>query len=277
MDIQLFATDEELQDFPENKTDSTVLDKTPNSNSINLTASDLPRSHSHLPKIPSRLPERKIKRKFRRDHRRKSRSNTRSKNPIVGRQADTAKKHTVDRQAVPSKYPSVYRQPVQARKPTVDRLAAQTNDQLDIKQRIQWVGKPRDLPRSVGHQGPPSEAALPGQPALGSPEIAPPVAHQLEARQPVLHPPVVRSIRRSHQLTFPQPVVRQPDRHIPPAVVPSSPARLGLARSNPLTPGTTVRPARYPDRPEPIKLNYQKYNNAHWTRRRSCGGARLGR
>ena len=31
-----------------------------------------------------------------------------------------------------------------------------------------------------------------------------------------------------------------------------------------------VRPARYPDRPEPIKLNYRKYNNAHWTRRRSC-------
>ena len=52
MDIQLFATDEELQDFPENKIDSTVLDKTPKSNSIDLTASDLPRSHSHLPKIP---------------------------------------------------------------------------------------------------------------------------------------------------------------------------------------------------------------------------------
>ena len=89
MDIQLFATDEELQDFPENKTDSTVPDKTPKSNSINLTASDLPRSHSHLPKTPSRLPERKIKRKSRRDHCRKSRSNTRSKNPIVDRQADT--------------------------------------------------------------------------------------------------------------------------------------------------------------------------------------------
>ena len=60
MDIQLFATDEELQDFPETKTDSTVPDKTPKSNSINLAASDLPRSHSHLPRIPSRLPERKL-------------------------------------------------------------------------------------------------------------------------------------------------------------------------------------------------------------------------
>ena len=46
MDIQLFATDEELQDFPENKTDSTVPDKTSNSNSINLMASDLPKSHT---------------------------------------------------------------------------------------------------------------------------------------------------------------------------------------------------------------------------------------
>ena len=83
MDIQLFATDEELQDFPESKTDSTVLDKTPNSNSINPTASDLPRSHSDLPKIPSRLPEHKSKCKSRKDHRCKSRSNTRSKNHDV--------------------------------------------------------------------------------------------------------------------------------------------------------------------------------------------------
>ena len=74
MDIQLFATDEELQDFPETKTDSTVPDKTPKSNSINLAASDLPRSHSHLPRIPSRLPERKIRHRSRRDHHRKSRS-----------------------------------------------------------------------------------------------------------------------------------------------------------------------------------------------------------
>ena len=199
MDIQLFATDEELQDFPENKTDSTVFDKTPKSNSINLMASDLPRSHSHLPKIPSILPECKLKRKFRRDHRRKSRSNTRSKNPIVGRQADTAKQHTVDRQAVLST-------PVQAKLPTVDHLAAQTNDQLDSKQRIQWVVSPETyLDRLVGPHGPLSEAALPGLPALGSPEIASPVARQLEARQPILRPPVVHP-----------PVVRQPSRHVPP-------------------------------------------------------------
>ena len=224
MDIQLFATDKELQDFPENKTDSTVLDKTPNSNSINLTASDLPRAHSGLPKIPSRLPECKIKRKFRRDHRRKSRSNTRSKNPIVDRQATLAKnpivdrqantaKNPVDHQAGMSKYPIVGRQLAQAQNPIVDHLAAQTNDQLDTKQEIQWIGKPIHetyLDQLVG----PSEAALPGQPALGPPEIAPPVACQLEAHQPVLHPPMVcPSV--AHQLAFPQPVVHQPSRHIP--------------------------------------------------------------
>ena len=202
MDIQLFATDEELQDFPENKTDSTVLDKTPNSNNINLTASDLPRSHSHLPKISSRLPERKSKRRSRRG----SRHQARSKNPIVGRQADTAKKHTVDHQVVPSKYLIVGRQPVQAKTPIVDHLVAQTNDQIDIKQKLQWVVSPETyLDRLVGPQGPPSEAALPGPPALGSPEIAPPVAHQLVACQPVLRPPVARP-----------PVVRQPGRHVPP-------------------------------------------------------------
>ena len=100
MDIQLFATDEELQDFPENKTDSTVPDnKTPKSNSINLMASDLPRSHSHLPRIPSRLPERKIRCKSRKDHRRKSRSNT--EDSIGSQQATLAKNHTGDRQADP--------------------------------------------------------------------------------------------------------------------------------------------------------------------------------
>ena len=195
MDIQLFATDEELQDFPETKTDSTVPDKTPKSNSINLAVSGLPRSHSHLPRIPSRLPEHNIRHKSRRDHRRKSRSNTRPKNPIVGQQANTPKQHTVDRQAAQSKYPIVGRHPVQAKPPTVDRLAAQTNDQLDSKQRIQWVVSPETyLDQLVGQQGGPlpSEAVLPRQPVLGSPEIAPPVARQLEARQPILRPPVVR-------------------------------------------------------------------------------------
>ena len=91
MDIQLFATDEELQDFPETKTDSTVPDKTPKSNSINLAVSDLPRSHSHLPRIPSRLPERKIRHKSRRDRRSRSRSN-RSKSSVVDRQAGLAEK-----------------------------------------------------------------------------------------------------------------------------------------------------------------------------------------
>ena len=208
----MFATDEELQDFPENKTDSsTVQDKTPNTKSINLAASDLPRSHSDLPKIPSKLPEHKSKHRSRKGNRHQACS----KNPIVGRQADTAKKHTVDRQAVPSKYPIVGRQPVQAKNPIVDRLAVQTNDQLDIRQEIQWISKPiretylcQLVDRTVGP--PPSEAALPGQPALGPLETAPPVARQPEARLPVVHPPVVC------QPILHQPMVCQPSRHVPP-------------------------------------------------------------
>ena len=103
MDIQLFATDKELQDFPENKTDSsTVQDKTPNTKSINLAASDLPRSHSDLPKVSSKLPERKSKHRSRKGNRHQSCC----KNPIVGQQANTAK-NPVDRQAITSKYPIV--------------------------------------------------------------------------------------------------------------------------------------------------------------------------
>ena len=193
MDIQLFATDEELQDFPENKTDSTVPDKTPKSNSINLAVSDLPRSHSHLPRIPSRLPECKIRRRSRRDHHCKSQS----KSSIVDWQADLAKNLT-HRQVDTSKYPA-------------DWQSARPNDQLEIKQEIQSIGKP--IPTAYLSQlvdrpvdlPPPSEAVLPGQPVLGSPEIAPPVAHQLEARQPVLCPPVVHP-----------PVVHQPNRQVPP-------------------------------------------------------------
>ena len=108
----------------------------------------------------------------------------------MDRQVNTHKQHTVDRQAAPSKYPIAGRDPVQAKPPIVDRLAAQTNDQLDSKQRIQWIVSPETyLDRLVGRQGGPlpSEAVLPRQPVLGSPEIAPPVA-----RQPVLRSPVVR-------------------------------------------------------------------------------------
>ena len=75
MDLQLFATDEELREFPESKTDSsTVLDKTPSCKDINLKASDLPRSHTDLPKFPSSLPDHKSKCKTRRSRRYKSRS-----------------------------------------------------------------------------------------------------------------------------------------------------------------------------------------------------------
>ena len=198
MDIQLFATDEELQDFPETKIDSTVPDKTPKSNSINLAASDLPRSHSHLPRIPSRLPERKIRHRSRRDHH----CRPQSKSSVVDQQADLAEKrmhqqvnlakNLMHRQVHTSKYPA-------------DWQSARPNDQLQIKQEIQSIGKP--IPAAYLSQlvdrpvdlPPPSEAVLPRQPVFGSPEIAPPVAHQLEARQPVLRPPVVR----------------QPDRQVP--------------------------------------------------------------
>ena len=76
MDIQLFATDKELREFPESKTDSnTVLDKTPSPKDINLMASDLPRSHTDLPEVPASLPDCKSKkRKFRRSCRYRSRS-----------------------------------------------------------------------------------------------------------------------------------------------------------------------------------------------------------
>ena len=89
----------------------------------------------------------------------------------MGRQADTPKQHTVDRQAALSKYLIVGRHLVQAKPPTVDHLVAQTNDQLDSKQRIQWVVSPETyLDQLVGQQGGPlpSEAVLPGQPTLGS-------------------------------------------------------------------------------------------------------------
>ena len=111
--MQLFATDEELREFPESKTDfNTVLDKTPNPNYINLMASDLPRSHTDLPKTPSRLPDRKSKRKSRRSHRHKSRS----KNSIVG------------------------------------HLVIQVNDPLHSIREKQWVIQRThaDLPQSVG-------------------------------------------------------------------------------------------------------------------------------
>ena len=136
-----------------------VQDKTSSPKSINLTASDLPRSHTDLPKISSRLPECKSKRKSRRDHRCKSRSNTQSKNCIVG------------------------------------HLAAQTNDQLGTKQEIQWVVRPETyLDQLVGCPvgPPPSEAALPGQPILGSPETAPPAAHQPVLHQPMVCQPILR-------------------------------------------------------------------------------------
>ena len=117
----------------------------------------------------------------------------------------------MDWQADTPHYPSMHQQPAPVRKPNLHRLPAQVANQLEFKQEIQWIGKP--IPAAYLSQlvdrpvdpPPPSEAVLPGQPALGSPEIAPPVAHQLEARQLVLCPPIVHP-----------PMVRQPDRQVPP-------------------------------------------------------------
>ena len=86
MDIQLFTTDEELREFPENKTDSednTDPDTTSSPNSINLMASDLPRSHTDLPKSPSSLPVSKTKCRHRTKRSCRCKSKSNSKNPIV--------------------------------------------------------------------------------------------------------------------------------------------------------------------------------------------------
>ena len=86
MDIQLFATDEELREFPENKTDSgdnIDPDTTYSPNSINLSTSDLPRSHTDLSKSQSSLPIRKARCRHRTKRSCRCKSKSNSKNPIV--------------------------------------------------------------------------------------------------------------------------------------------------------------------------------------------------
>ena len=82
MDIQLFATDKELKEFPEDKTDPDI---TSSPNSIHIFTSDLPRPHTVLPKSPSSLPvsitKTRCRCKTKRNYRCKSKSN--SKDPIV--------------------------------------------------------------------------------------------------------------------------------------------------------------------------------------------------
>ena len=124
------------------------------------------------------------------------------------RQVNLAK--NLEHRQVHTSKSTVDRQPALARKSNTHWQSAQPNDQLEFKQEIQSIGKP--IPTAYLSQLvdrpvdllPPSEAVLPGQPVLGSPEIAPPVARQLEVRQPVLRQPVLRP-----------PVVRQPDRQVP--------------------------------------------------------------
>ena len=85
MDIQLFATDEELREFPENKTDSENNidpDTTSSPNSINLSTSDLPKSCTDLFKSQSGLPIRKAKHRRRTKRSRRCKSKSNSKDPI---------------------------------------------------------------------------------------------------------------------------------------------------------------------------------------------------
>ena len=82
MGIQLFATDEELKEFPEDKTDP---DKISSPNSIHLSTSDLPRPHTDLPRPPTNLPASTAKARRRHKAKRscKCKSKSNNKNPIV--------------------------------------------------------------------------------------------------------------------------------------------------------------------------------------------------
>ena len=152
MDIHLFATDKELREFPESKTDSsTVPDKNPSPKDINLMASDLPRSHTDLPKIPSRLPDHKSKCKTRRSCRHKSQSKNR----------------------------------------TSGCSAVQVNDPLDSIRRKQWVIQMTHtayLDQLVEHSASQLMVAQPvvGQPIVSLPVTAPPVVSQLSWPTPPL-------------------------------------------------------------------------------------------
>ena len=158
----MFTTDEELREFPENKTDSnTVLDKTPSPNSINLTASDLPRSHTDLPKIPSSLPDHKSKkRKSRKGHKYRSRPNNH----------------------------------------TSGCADAQVNAPLDSIRAKQWIVQTTQaayLDQLVERSaGPPSEAVFPmvGQPLVGQPVVGPPVTAPPMVSQPGCPIPLLLSL-----------------------------------------------------------------------------------
>ena len=82
MDIQLYVTDEELKEFPEDKTDP---DNISSPNNIHLSTSDLPRPHTDLPRPSTSLPVSTTKTRHRckakRSRRCKSKFN--SKKPIV--------------------------------------------------------------------------------------------------------------------------------------------------------------------------------------------------
>ena len=159
MDLQLFATVEELREFPENKTDSnttntanTAPDKTPSPKYINLIASDLPRPPTDLLQFLAILPDSKIRHRNRRSRRHKSRS----KNSTRG--------HSV----------------------------IQVNDHIGSKQEKQRVIQTTNeayLNQLVGHSaGPPPEAVLP---VVGQPLVGQPVAGPLPAAFPVVSQPGV--------------------------------------------------------------------------------------
>ena len=84
MDIQLHATDEELKEFPEDKTDP---NKITSPSKIHLSTFDLPRPHTDLPRPPTSLPvsTTKTRRRCKAKRSRKHKSKSNGKNPIVTR------------------------------------------------------------------------------------------------------------------------------------------------------------------------------------------------
>ena len=82
MDIQLYATDEVLEEFPEDENDS---DKISDPNNIYLSISDLPRPLTDLPRPPASLPTSTAKVRCRYKAKRSHNHKTKSigKNPIV--------------------------------------------------------------------------------------------------------------------------------------------------------------------------------------------------
>ena len=153
MDIQLYATDEELKEFPEDKTDP---DKISSPNNIHLLTSDLPRPHTDLPRSPTSLPVSitKARHSFKAKRSRKCKSKSNSKNLIVT--------HSVVQlnECLP---------PIQEKGSLIQMSAtAYLPDQLFSQSLIQPV-----VVQPIG-----------SQPVVGQPVVVQPVVSQLTVSQP---------------------------------------------------------------------------------------------